>query len=83
MPVTAAGESNNPIESVSCNFGDSVTATTSGLSTSHVYDASTSSPAPTSTATRTYVVTATVRTRDGRSGTARTEIQIKLNASVP
>ncbi len=83
LTVTAAGESNIPIESVSWNFGDSVTATTSGLSTSHVYDASTSSPAPTSTATRTYVVTATVRTRDGRSGTARTEIQIKLNASVP
>ena len=78
VTVTAAGESNIPVESVAWNFGDGVSATTSGLSTAHVYDAVTSVPAASSATTRAYTVTATVRTQDGRTGTARTEIQIKL-----
>lgn len=77
LTVTAAGETNIPVESVTWNFGDGVTATTSGLSTAHVYDTTTSSPAASSTS-RGYTITATVKTQDGRSGSARTEVQIKL-----
>ncbi len=68
LTVTAGAETNIPIESVSWNFGDTgtaVTASTSGLSTSHVY----------TTSTARAVVTATVRTQDGRSGTAQAEVQ--------
>lgn len=83
LSVTAAGESNIPVESVSWSFGDGISATTSGLSTSHIFDIANSVPAASTTATKAYTVTATVRTQDGRTGTARTEIQIKLVATNP
>lgn len=83
ITATAAGETTLAVESVTWNFGDGVTATTSGLSTSHVYDATTSNPPASTTSTRAYTVTATVRTQDGRTGTARVEIQVKLVAATP
>ena len=67
LTVAAGSETGILVESVAWDFGDGTTASTSGLVTSHVYAA---------TATRT--VTATVRTQDGRSATARTEIQPRL-----
>lgn len=75
--VTAGAETGIPIESFSWNFGDGVATTTSGTQTSHVYNAA-SSPAPNSATFQTYTVTVTVRTNDGRSGTARVEVQVKL-----
>lgn len=83
VAVTAAGETNIPVESVSWSFGDGISAVTSGLSTAHVYNATDSVPAASTTSTRSYTVAATVRTQDGRTGTARTEIQVKLNAANP
>lgn len=78
ISVTVAGTT-EPVESVTWNFGDGTTATTSGLSTAHVYDATSAS----ATVTRAFTVSATVRTQDGRTGTGRTEIQIKLNSANP
>ena len=71
------------VESVCWNFGDGASASTSGRSTAHVYTLADSMPAPSLTEMRSYTVTATVRTQDGRTGTARTEIQIKLVAGTP
>jgi len=78
LTVAAAGETNIPVESVFWNFGDGISATTSGLTTAHVYDGTSSVPPALSTASRTYTVTGFVRTQDGRSAVARTEIQIRL-----
>ena len=79
VPFTAAAtaETGVPIESYSWDFGDGVQIQTSGNLTTHVYSPS-SNPAPNATTFTTYTVTVTVRTVDGRTGTARTQIQVKL-----
>ena len=66
--TVAAGTETVLVQSVSWDFGDGTTAvTTNGLSTSHVY-----------TATQNRTVTATVTTQDGRTATARIEVQPRL-----
>jgi hypothetical protein len=62
------GTTNAPIQSYTWNFGDgSGDTTTSSNVTAHVY-----------TASGTFTVTVTARTADGRTGTGRTEVLIKL-----
>jgi hypothetical protein len=78
--ATATAETGVLIESFTWNFGDGVQITTSGGQTSHVYSSS-SNPAPNSSTFTTYTVTVTARTVDGRTGTARTQVQVKLAAS--
>lgn len=75
--ATATAETGVLIESYTWDFGDGIQIQTSGNQTSHVYGSS-SNPAPNSTTFTTYTVTVTVRTADGRTGTARTQIQVKL-----
>ena len=75
LTVTAGAETTGTtlfVESVSWDFGDSNSASTSGLSTSHVY-----------TATANRTVTATVRTQDGRSGTGRTTVAVNVPSRAP
>ena len=57
------GTANGPFESYSWGFGDGSTAVTSGNQTSHTY-----------TSAGPKTVTVTVRTPDGRTGSAREEI---------
>lgn len=75
--ATATAETGVLIESYSWDFGDGVRIQTSGNQTSYVYGAS-SVPAPNSTTFTTYSVTVTACTVDGRTGTARTQLQVKL-----
>ena len=61
--VTPATGGADQVESFTWNFGDGTSATTSGNTTSHVY-----------TVNGRKTVTVTVRTTDGRSASAQTEI---------
>lgn len=78
--ATATAETGVLIESFTWDFGDGVVIQTSGGQTSHVYGSS-STPAPNALTFTTYTVTLTVRTVDGRTGTARTQVQVKIAAS--
>ena len=67
--ATGGGEGatpNAPIESYRWNFGDGTSATTSGNTTAHVYEAD--------VVPQRRTVTVTVRTTDGRTAEGRTEI---------
>jgi adhesin/invasin len=69
--VTGGGESgtgNAAVERYDWDFGDGDTATTSGATTSHVYDAEATE--------QRRIVTVTIRTQDGRTATGRTEILV-------
>ena len=69
--VTGGGESgsgNATIERYEWDFGDGEEATTSGATTSHIYD--------TEVTEQRRVVTVEVRTQDGRRATGRTEILV-------
>jgi adhesin/invasin len=69
--VTGGGESgtgNAAVERYTWDFGDGESATTSGATTSHVYDAEATE--------QRRVVTVTIRTQDGRTATGRTEILV-------
>ncbi|MGE0392821.1 MAG: PKD domain-containing protein, partial [Vicinamibacterales bacterium] len=78
--ATATAETGVLIESFTWDFGDGVVIQTSGGQTSHVYGAS-SNPAPNAVTFQAYTVTLTVRTVDGRTGTARTQVQVRLAAA--
>jgi hypothetical protein len=69
--VTGGGEGgtgNANVQRYDWDFGDGDTATTSGNTTSHVYD--------TEATEQRRVVTVTIRTPDGRTATGRTEILV-------
>lgn len=68
--VTGGGEgtATASIESYAWDFGDDDTATTSGKTTSHVYD--------TKATAQKFTVTVTVRATDARTATGRTEILV-------
>jgi len=67
--VTPATGGADQVESYSWNFGDGSTATTSGNLTTHVYERKDNGR---------RIVTVTVRTVDGRSATAQTEILLSI-----
>ena len=64
------GTANAPIESYAWDFGDTMTVSTSGNSTAHVY--------ATTAAGVIYTVTVTAETNDGRTASGRTEILVKF-----
>ena len=67
--VTPATGGADQVESYTWNFGDGATATTSGNSTTHVYDRGNNGR---------RIVTVSVRTVDGRSVTGQTEILVNI-----
>jgi adhesin/invasin len=72
------GTTNANIASYEWDFGDGNTSTTTGPSTSHVYERNLADPQ-----TERREVTVTARTADGRSGTARESIIVQYNATPP
>jgi len=75
--ATATAPASSPVESFTWDFGDGVTTTTAGNTTTHVYGPG-STPPPNAVTSTTYTATVTVRTTDGRTATTRTEFQVRL-----
>jgi Big-like domain-containing protein len=72
------GTGDATISSFEWDFGDGSTATTSGPSTSHVYERSLADPL-----TERRTVTVTARAQDGRTASAREEIVVSYNTTGP